>query len=481
MKTLIILLITQLLFIGCLFDESTNSDQTSENDSSHHYSSSSSEEQDEEYSSSNKPVILQRIIADDSFLTSRKVTFAVDTVEPITEILGTLPYDEVVIKKMVIDRNVKERKSFLGEDAWDYTSDELLDPKIFPDTLPNRVVEATAYKEIDLVPTSYHAFMEALRRAYANHYNFVISPDMIWLLISQGFATHINENSEDLRSQFVDFDGKKKLNIRRDSFSKGSLYNDWAGTFEEFSDSIEANTGTELLDLVTGKFSTTTPIEKAAFQITLMDAMKSYFSYSMTTGCGIPFVTLEGTTADWELVKSKAEALRDYDLAWWINELSPILDQFIAASKGEADADFWKGIYVEGTIGCGNVYIAGWILLFFPYMEYDDGFERFIKEEWPIEYTYDDDTGEEVAIMGRSAETDILPSGLSQAPVLWDYFGTKYSMEYISGFVGYRQDLMTGALRPEISWAVVDQQVEPSQEDIDIYENGGDSKYLKGK
>ncbi len=505
MKYILILSIAQFLFFGCLMDDATTKDQTSQNDSSQQESSESSDTDnsssslsvesssvnesssidadesslEEESSSSGEPVILTRIVADDSFLTSHKVTFAVDTVEAITEALGTLHYDSVVVQKLVTDRNIKERKAFLGSEFWSYTSEEMLDAKNFPDTLPNRVVEATAFKEIELVPTTYHAFMEALRKAYADHYNFVISPDMIWLLISQGFAAHVNENAEALRDQFVDFDGKKRLHIRRDEFSKGSIYNDWAGTFEEFSGLIEENTGADLLDLVTGDFSTTTPIEKAAFQVTLMDAMQSYFAYSMSTSCGIPFVTLEGTTEDWELIRAKAEELRQYDLAWWIDELLPVLDQFIAASKGEEDPEFWKGIYVEGTIGCGNTYIAGWILLFFPYMENSNGLYRFVREEWIIDNLFDGETGEQTPVYGRSAETDALPSGLSQAPVLWNYYGTMFSMEFVSGFVGYRQDAETGALRPEISWAVVDKQVGPSQEDIDIYNNGGDSAYVE--
>jgi len=64
--------------------------------------------------------------------------------------------------------------------------------------------------------------------------------------------------------------------------------------FAEFSVQIEENTGADLLELVTGDFSTTTAVEKAAFQVTLMDAMKSYFTYSVTTLCGIPEITLEG-------------------------------------------------------------------------------------------------------------------------------------------------------------------------------------------
>lgn len=44
-------------------------------------------------------------------------------------------------------------------------------------------------------------------QAYADHRPFVLSPDMIWLLISQGFARHINANQESMRNELVDFSG----------------------------------------------------------------------------------------------------------------------------------------------------------------------------------------------------------------------------------------------------------------------------------
>jgi hypothetical protein len=39
--------------------------------------------------------------------------------------------------------------------------------------------------------------------AYAGHRPVALSPDMIWLMICQGVAHHINANAEQLRPQFV--------------------------------------------------------------------------------------------------------------------------------------------------------------------------------------------------------------------------------------------------------------------------------------
>ena len=54
-----------------------------------------------------------------------------------------------------------------------------------------------------------------------------LKPDTIWLTVCQGFAQHILKNSEELRKEFVDFDGKKTLRVDCDDFEFGSPDNDW--------------------------------------------------------------------------------------------------------------------------------------------------------------------------------------------------------------------------------------------------------------
>ena len=44
-----------------------------------------------------------------------------------------------------------------------------------------------------------HPFFYGMYEAYASHRPFVLSPDMIWLLISQGFSHHINADPEKYR------------------------------------------------------------------------------------------------------------------------------------------------------------------------------------------------------------------------------------------------------------------------------------------
>ena len=61
---------------------------------------------------------------------------------------------------------------------------------------------------------STHAFVSAVNLAYAQHYPLVLSPDAIWMCITQGLSQHINTNAEKLRNMFVEHEGKKEISYQ---------------------------------------------------------------------------------------------------------------------------------------------------------------------------------------------------------------------------------------------------------------------------
>ena len=126
---------------------------------------------------------------------------------------------------------------------------------------------------------STHAFVSAVNLAYAQHYPLVLSPDTIWMCVTQGLSQHINTNAEKLRNMFVEHEGKKEISVRRDDFVKGSPDNPWPEVFDEFSEQIRKHVGDKTHALLTPEFSTTGPTEKAAAQVVLMDSFKKYFSF----------------------------------------------------------------------------------------------------------------------------------------------------------------------------------------------------------
>jgi Domain of unknown function (DUF4419) len=152
--------------------------------------------------------------------------------------------------------------------------------------------------------------------------------------------------------------------VRRDDFVKGSPENPWNEVIDEFSRQIGGRIGPKH-GLIVSDFSTTGKLERVASEIVLMEAMRSYFEYEVHTLCGIPTVTLEGTEADWMKIRSRLDDLGDLDLEWWFVALRPVLDQFLAAVRGNPDRAFWGSIFKEKHES-GGPYLTGWLLRLFP-------------------------------------------------------------------------------------------------------------------
>lgn len=299
-------------------------------------------------------------------------------------------------------------------------------------------IVAKSHAPDSLVNFGYHPFFNGMYQAYADHRPFVLSPDMIWLLISQGFARHVNNNSEELRKYFVDFDGKITLIVKTDNIRLDNPRSPWESVFPEFTKQIGAHTGVDFVNALTCDFSTTTAVSKVASEITIMEATKPYFKFIVIyVICGIPEITLEGTPEDWQKVLDKARYLRKYKLDWWIDELEPLLEKFVSASKGDIDKEFWRNMFkyhTEDTYGAPTI-IDGWIVKFFPYDK--EGKRNKLKE-----------------IINR----DNLPNEIVKVDL--EYIKMDGGKEEITplelwaGFVGLQQNSRTFSLKPEIGWMI---------------------------
>lgn len=376
-----------------------------------------------------------------TFAQKNGITFSVCDVEKADTPLPVKPYIDVLIQKTILP---KQKKSYFSTTK---DSSHLSQLEAYP----------IAVEQDSILATGIHAFVGAVHLAYKSHRPLTLSPDMIWLLIAQGFAIHVQENAESLRKHFVDFEGKKELHIKRDQFVKGSKQNDWLGVFPEFSQKIKEQMGGDLHKLIVADFSTSTPATKAAFEITLMDAMGDYFTYSMSTLCGIPEITLTGTPEDWALIEEKTKALSQYDLAWWTESLLPTLAQFTATVKGEMNTEFWQDMYKLNAVGSGNPYITGWLTQFFPYLGNRQHYKNPILEI------------DQAATNQQQITTADFPIGLSKADVEWNYYGIPYTLAFYAGFMGIRQDNQTLALSPDINWVIIDHSKQ-SYSDIDDVE-----------
>ncbi len=309
-------------------------------------------------------------------------------------------------------------------------------------------IEKTSQLPDNFISYGEHSFLKGILTAYQEHRPIVISPDIIWLLISQGFARHITNNAEEFRKYFVNFDGKKELVVEVPDITIGKPNNNWEQVFPKFSNQIANNTSKELLEVLTADFSTTTTTTKIASQITIMESFNVYFNYKvMMIGCGIPKITIEGTTEDWEKVLQKTQYISKYKLGWWTSKLEPILKEIIRATKGDFRQEFWMKMVKTHTAKSygSNVSIDGWITKFFPYT--DAGKKRKLK---PV-----------VNINNLAPE-------LVKVPFIFEdiTIDKKFEMEFWAGFIGWTQNKDDFTLRPQIAWVVSHRKETPKDDKI---------------
>ena len=343
--------------------------------------------------------------------------------------------------KSIFENLFKKRKSFIdNKTGREMFLDQNEPLEIFNYTLDTNEEKIFSHEKSSLI--------QGLIYAYKNHYPITVTPDMIWILILQGFSRFMEKYENLVRERFVNFTGKKDLKVERLDYSPQSATKEvWDGIMKEFVEKIGKNVGQETIDNLECNFSTTSPAALVTSQVSIMSAMKQYFTYRvLMAGCGISSITLEGSLQDWEKIKSKLEFLSTKALKWWTKHLIPIIDNIIATkkyynSKGKLSKElieFWKGmIRLKGK---GDMYdphmVNGWIVKFIPNLSnekpevYEEIYETNVPDQiisCPMELTW-------LSLTGKKID---------------------YSCSLFSGFYGMVQDKETFNVRPVIGYAIV--------------------------
>ena len=291
--------------------------------------------------------------------------------------------------------------------------------------------------------------------AYNNHFPINVSPDMIWILILQGYSRFMDKYSELVREKYVNFEGKKTIFLYL--FGKTidmATEEDWSRLLYECTEKISDFIGKEAILNLQSDFSTTNEATLLVSQTSIMSAMKNYFVYKGICGsCGISKIILEGTLEDWEKIKTKLNYLSKIGLNWWTKHLIPIIDNIIKTKKyyqknmilNDELIHFWKNmIKIKDKY---DVYVPdvfnGWIIKFFP--NYNEDLPKL----------YDELKEEDIPDQIISCPLEILEVGK-------DGFKTNYKCDIASGFFGIIQDEKSLAVKPVIGYAIVEEEKETS-------------------
>lgn len=307
-----------------------------------------------------------------------------------------------------------------------------------------RIVTTSFSNEKNLIYQGKDAFYKTLVDAYANHQSVTLSPDMVWLVISQGFARYVNAHAEELRPKLVNHEGKMDLVIETDKDLMTEEV-DWPILINDFASQIDKHTKDNIAKTITSDFSTTGSVERVASQITLMESVKSYFEYIVEYfACGIPSITLDGSVEDWKRVREKAMQLKKYGLEKWIDSLDPILKEFILAADGKPNQIFWKSMMKKQSVdrlaggGClpeMPTKLDGWLLKLFPDENGVTLEEISHTKDMPTEYV-------RVSFYYQVINPDD-GTIISRTP-----------MELWAGFVGAKIDNENNMVTPMIGWFV---------------------------
>lgn len=302
-------------------------------------------------------------------------------------------------------------------------------------------VTNSAPRESKYIYTHASGFVGGCCAAYNFHYELVLGPDEVWVMLMTSLSRYIDANSEKLRHIFVSHEGKIKLKVT----GGGDIYSaDYDGLISNISDLIDQNTKGDIREWVECNFSTSTPLKKVVSKLTLMAAMQNYFSYEIGLFCGLPKVTLLGTVKDWELICTRINKLQEFEdstLHAWSKVLGFVMNNFVQAFKENVDKDFWNRIAHYTGGGSGPTYLEGWVLAFI-------GFDKEGK------YFLNDINSIMQNNKFGKMDTDLIPPSMVSVPVTINDNGVEHNTKVYAGIMMPAFD--GKSITPVLDWALVD-------------------------
>lgn len=303
---------------------------------------------------------------------------------------------------------------------------------------------------------SISPLVHAAHVAFAEHRPLVLAPDDVWFVVLSAVARHVGANAESLRDRFVTHEGRGTIEVRRDDLAPAcDPPGDWSTVPAALCEEVLARL-TPQGSALRLSFTTTDGPSRAAMDVALLEAMQSYFSYSVGSLCGIPEVTLLGVPDDWSAILARTAALEELGLERWLGPLREVLRAFHRASMGDADPRFWSAFYKPEHFSGGDL-VTGWINVFYPYL----GEGAALRDVAPYLPRNMPTLDPEASWLGdeMAPKADAFPLGLAKAPFVWRLLASEHPMELVSGHVGVGFD--GRAVRPRFGGWVAPARREP--------------------
>lgn len=307
-------------------------------------------------------------------------------------------------------------------------------------------------------------FVDTVFYGYQKHHNLIIRPDDVWTAIVIQFSLYVNANAEALRHSFVNFEGKKKLEVK---FYQPIDQVPIDVFINKIVDLILQNIDPTIAMWAEPTFTTTTVNDKLTAGVALMATVKKYFDYRISLIlCGIPEVTILGDVDDWMEIRRRVGKLREFELDGedvmdkWSSMLGIILDEFVNVKEGKMKNDeFWQHAirvdYETVNLGCAKInetYLNGWITAF-------SAFDKSGNWQKERKFTTSTENLSSSTTPWLSIRTDHITPGVVHAPIkIYDQFAKAEEREYtgavIVGHMGYSVKKDETTLQPLSGWAM---------------------------
>ncbi|OQV19508.1 hypothetical protein BV898_06496 [Hypsibius exemplaris] len=227
---------------------------------------------------------------------------------------------------------------------------------------------------------------------------------------------------------------KKELEVT----AAGSRYTvDFGNLAEQMGHLIQKNViDPSLREWIIPDFTTTTSNDRIVSSVVMMATLKAYFSYKMSTLCGLPAVTLLGEREDWQKLLTRLDKLPSFgkETSQWATLLKPVLTRFVSTfdqPESKENKDFWQTIVHHQVGGSGPNYLSGWITAF-----------CFFSADGKVSYQQTERREKtEFVLDGLNfhwLDTKDIPAAYAQVDVKLNDNGEKFDTSMVAGMVGYR-------------------------------------------
>ena len=381
---------------------------------------------------------------------------------PLPEEL-TVDNIEDVVRRTKLFTSIYNASILTYEDTHDQNGEELKDYKS-TETKPDVfLIRGSPVPSDGSIKSSPFGFVSAATTAYGHHANLVIRPDDIWITILSQFAFYVNARAEQLRYKFVSHEGQKDLVVTVFGYTVyDAPYDEMTA---QFLDKISENINDpSLREWFLPGFTTTTKTDEVVAAATAMCTFQEYFTYTFSIACGIPYVTLEGSVEDWELLQSKVERLLEFDLEGeieeWVDLLRIVMANFVESSKNGSknNLEFWDNILYENTMGYGTPLLSGWITVFSFFGEEGQKLGQRVAED--SVFRTPDGVSEPPRRTFLTMDRDDMNPNVLSCPATVDDNGVKYNATLFVGQMSFAYEQASGEgfemeIKPRNDWALI--------------------------